>query len=339
MISKKKMGRWIIALWVLNLAFIFVAGAALIVFWERTPFASASAIIPTEAVMPTLTLPPASIVSPISPAYTFSITSNPPIPAATASPTRKPTITPYVYITDTPPPRPWMEGPLIIGYSVSGRPLDLYRFGNGPTVRMLVTGIHGGTEWNTIALADELIAYLADHPEVVPDNTTLYILRDLNPDGEARAHGPEGRTNDHGVDINRNFPVNWQTDWDKVGCWSLLPVTSGAYAGSEPETVALMIFIQQHKIDALISYHSAALGIFPGGIPPDKASTSLAQKLADVSDYPYPPVDTGCEYTGNLVDWASSKGIAAVDLELTNHTDTDFQDNLLVLKAFLNWKQ
>jgi predicted deacylase len=204
---------------------------------------------------------------------------------------------------------------------------------------MIVSGIHGGNEWNTISLADELIAHLHEHPETIPENTTLYILRNLNPDGEARAHGPEGRTNDHGVDLNRNFPANWQAEWDDDGCWTLLPVTSGTYAGSEPETVALMIFIQQRKIDALISYHSAALGIFPGGNPPDEASTSLALRLADVTDYSYPPVDTGCVYTGNLADWASSKGIAAVDLELSNHKDTDFQDNLLILKAFLNWKR
>jgi hypothetical protein len=100
-----------------------------------------------------------------------------------------------------------------------------------------------------------------------------------------------------------------------------------------------MIFIQQHKIDGLISYHSAALGIFPGGSPPDKFSVRLAEALSGVSDYSYPPLDTGCEYTGNLVDWASSKNIAAVDLELTNHRDTDFDQNLKVLKAFLNWKR
>jgi hypothetical protein len=141
------------------------------------------------------------------------------------------------------------------------------------------------------------------------------------------------------VDLNRNFPANWQAEWDRDGCWVLLPTTAGDYAASEPETVALMIFIQQHKIDALISYHSAALGIFPGGLPPDKYSVKLAKALARVSSYPYPPVDTGCTYTGTLSDWASSIGIASVDLELTDHTHTDFDENLLVLDAFLDWRR
>jgi hypothetical protein len=87
----------------------------------------------------------------------------------------------------------------------------------------------------------------------------------------------------------------------------------------------------------LINYHSAALGIFPGGQPPDEASISLAEAVAAVSDYPYPPVETGCVYTGQLIDWASDQGIAAIDIELTNHQDTDLWMNLRVLEAFLSW--
>jgi len=325
--SKGHLGGWVIALWAINAVCVLAVGVGIVFFWDRTPFASAAAAIPSEAVL--LELPTA----------TSFPTLRPPTQTPTPSPTRKPTITPYVYITDTPTPPPWMQGPLVIGYSVGGRPLELYRFGDGPIRRMIVAGIHGGNEWNTIALADELITYLSNHPEAVPENITLYILRSLNPDGEARGHDETGRTNDHGVDLNRNFPANWKAVWDKDGCWTLLPVTAGAYAGSEPETVSLMIFIQQHKIDGLISFHSAALGIFPGGSPPDKFSVRLAEALSGVSDYSYPPLDTGCEYTGNLVDWASSKNIAAVDLELTNHRDTDFDQNLKVLKAFLNWKR
>lgn len=105
-----------------------------------------------------------------------------------------------------------MRGLFIIGFSVGGRPLEVYQFGSGPSERLVVAGIHGGNEWNTIALANELIAHLQSHPEIIPADITLYILRDLNPDGEARGHGPEGRTNDHGVDLNRNWPANLQSE-------------------------------------------------------------------------------------------------------------------------------
>ena len=35
---------------------------------------------------------------------------------------------------------------------------------------------------------------------------------------------------------------------------------------------------------------------------------------------------------------AANQGIASLDLELTNHADTDFDMNLRVLNVFLNWK-
>ena len=81
----------------------------------------------------------------------------------------------------------------MIGWSVQNRPLEVYRFGTGTIERLIVAGMHGGSEFNTIQLADRLITYLRYHPEVVPNDKTLYILRDLNPDGEARAHNYLGQ--------------------------------------------------------------------------------------------------------------------------------------------------
>jgi len=228
---------------------------------------------------------------------------------------------------------------LVIGYSVEGRPLEAYRFGNGPLGRMIVAGIHGGYEWNTIALADELLAHLAEHPEIVPADVTLHILRSLNPDGEARSRGVHGRVNANGVDLNRNWQVHWQAAWPQAGCWKYTPITGGSGPASEKETRALMNFIVAANVEALISYHSAALGIFAGGLPSDAASLSLADAAAAVSDYPYPPLDTGCQYTGQLIDWASYNDIAALDIELTNHRDTDFKQNLDILNVFLNWRR
>jgi predicted deacylase len=225
----------------------------------------------------------------------------------------------------------------IIGYSREGRPLIVHSFGNGEQERMIVAGIHGGDEWNTIALANQLIEHLNQNPDLVPEGITLYILPNLNPDGEARAHNKYGRLNSNGVDLNRNFPVNWKMDWNRSGCWNSLPTSGGTGPGSEIETQALMEFIENHNIQALISYHSAALGVFPGGFPWEENSTRLAESIAEVTSYPFPPIDTGCTYSGTLADYAVSTGAAAVDLELTNHFDTDFDQNLPVLDVLLNF--
>lgn len=226
----------------------------------------------------------------------------------------------------------------VIGYSVTGQPLEIYRFGHGGRELLIVAGIHGGYEWNTILLAEALIAHVRDRSVEVPADVSLYILRSLNPDGEVRSHGYPGRANENGVDINRNWPVNWHPDWNRAGCWNYLPITAGAHPLSEPETAALLAFIVSHDIQAIISYHSAALGIFPGGSPASPESVRLAEAIASVSEYPYPPLDYGCEYTGQFADWASAQGIAAVDVELSTHDSIDLWVNLAILRAFLDFE-
>lgn len=263
-------------------------------------------------------------------------TQTPVPPTVTAEPSRVAT---RIAASVTPTPLVLTNGqrPETIGYSVEERPLQVYTFGDGKHERMIVAGIHGGDEWNTVTLANQLIQYLDQNTNIIPDDVKLYILPNLNPDGEARAHNKYGRLNHNGVDLNRNFPVNWKMDWDRAGCWNYLPTSGGTGPGSEAETQALMDFIGKHSLQVLISYHSAALGVFPGGLPPDKNSTRLAQSIAEVTSYRYPPIDTGCAYSGTLADYAVSTGAAAVDLELTDHIDTDFDQNLNVLDVLLNF--
>jgi protein MpaA len=254
--------------------------------------------------------------------------------------TPNPRYTPPVFETSTPFELSDGLRPTVIGFSLAARPIEVYTFGAGEREYLIVAGIHGGYEWNTIALANELIMHINENPGAIPTDVTLYIIRNMNPDGEAREHGLDGRVNNKGVDLNRNFPSdNWMKEWDRDGCWIYRPTTGGAYAGSEPETRSVMGFIRTHKITALISYHSAALGIFPGGVPWEPPSKELAEELSEATGYPYPPIDTGCEYTGTLADWAVENGVgAAVDMELRNHRDTDFEENLKALKVFLNFR-
>jgi hypothetical protein len=224
-----------------------------------------------------------------------------------------------------------------IGYSVEGRELTMYRFGSGESHRLIIAGIHGGYEYNTTDLAFELIAHIEKNPDTIPENITLFILPSLNPDGLAHSKWYEGRANANGVDLNRNWDFNWKHTWETNGCWAYLPIHGGEHPFSEPETAALRDFMVENKIAAIISYHSAALGIFAGGMPANSLSVPLAEAVSKVSPYPYPPLDFGCEMTGQFIDYAASHGIPALDVELANHRDTDFQINLRILDAFLNW--
>ncbi len=322
--TRKRLTRLVTALWVLNLVFALALAAA----WLVTSVEPVRALF----VSPTATATPTSTFAPTP---TSSLTPTV-LPSQTPSPTETltPTLTPTV--TDT--PIPFSEGPIVIGYSVENRPLEVYRFGTGPHGRLIVAGMHGGSEYNTILLADQLIEFVTQHPQIVPADVTLYILRALNPDGEAKSHSYEGRANANGVDLNRNWDANWQKTWDRTRCWNFTYVTGGTGPGSEPETQALMNFILAHPIEAIINYHSAALGIFAGGLPPEEDTLRLAEAVAAVTTYPWPPVDIGCIYTGGFTDWADEHGIPALDVELTDHTHTDFEMNLLVLNVLLDWK-
>ncbi len=322
--STKNLRRLVVGFWLVNL----IGGLLVAAAWFRMNSSAKATFI---------SQPPTASETPTRPAKLIFTSTKTLPPTETQSPTETPR--PTQISTETNTPVPFSEGSMTIGLSVKGLPLQVYRFGTGPTERLIVAGMHGGDEFNTVQLVEELMAYLGKHPEVVPADVTLYILHDLNPDGVARALNYLGRANANGVDLNRNWPANWQKDWPRAGCWTTTYVTGGKGPASEPETKALMTFIQSHSFDALINYHSAALGIFPGGLPPDDYSIRLAKAIAAVSTYPYPPIDTGCDYTGAFTDWTNDNNIASVDIELTNHTDTDFDMNLRILNVFLNWKR
>ncbi len=326
--ARKQLNGLVAGIWVANvLVFLIAVG---LYIWYNVPVpAQAENSAGSSALVPA---PPAETLTPKP-----SITPVPP-------PTQRPTITPWPTLSPGPSLTPSSLRPAnasVIGYSVENRPLEVYKYGSGPVHKLIVAGIHGGYEWNTVALADELILYLNDQAQRrIPSNTTLYILRSLNPDGLSRGRTAEGRANANNVDLNHNWPYDWRADWSRDGCFNELILTAGSGPGSEPEVQALTRFIQLIKPAALISYHSAALGIFPGGKPNFPPSVRLAKAVAAVSDYPYPPINTGCDYSGNLTDWAANtQGVPSIDIELTDHKYTDFEQNLRILQVFLEWEQ
>ena len=158
-------------------------------------------------------------------------------PQLTATEETTPTAAPSLTPEPEPSATPQGSRPDIIGYTVAGRPLTMYRYGDGPSRRLIIAGIHGGYEWNTIALAHQLMSHLTVHPETIPPDVSLYLLPALNPDGEARSSSYEGRANENGPRSgrssgqrlaagatclsteeraprrNRRWPLSWISSW------------------------------------------------------------------------------------------------------------------------------
>jgi predicted deacylase len=84
-------------------------------------------------------------------------------------------------------------GKEIIGVSLQGRPIEAYTFGDGDTHLLLVGGMHGGYEWNSVLLAWAVKDFLANQPQEIPRGLTVTVIPTLNPDGVVAVLGKEGR--------------------------------------------------------------------------------------------------------------------------------------------------
>ena len=103
------------------------------------------------------------------------------------------------------------------------------------------------------------------------DSTRIHILPSMNPDGYNKAHegdaqGTHGRTNMHGVDLNRNFPDRF---------------VSRTQPRRQPETLAVMDWLEDYPFVLSANLHNGAL----------------------VANYPYDNSDSGhSHYTASPDD-------------------------------------
>lgn len=126
----------------------------------------------------------------------------------------------------------------VVGHSVRGRAIVAFRSGEpDPALRVLVFGNVHGDERAGIRVARRLIRIGAPH------RAETWVVPTLNPDGTAAGT----RGNAHGVDLNRNFPFDWQ------------PLGGGEYSGSgplsEPESRAARRLIARLRPDLTIWLH------------------------------------------------------------------------------------
>jgi hypothetical protein len=160
---------------------------------------------------------------------------------------------------------------VVIGRSVRGRPIRAYRLG-APRLarRVLVVGNIHGDEPAGLEVTRRLIARARGH------GASLWVVPTLNPDGLAAGT----RHNARDVDLNRNFPSEWDAT---LG-------VSGGRPLSEPEARAAARLIRRLRPAVTIWFHQPQHLVRAGG----RRSVHVARRYARLTgarfrDLPSPP--------------------------------------------------
>jgi protein MpaA len=171
----------------------------------------------------------------------------------------------------------------IIGRSVLGRPIVVYRVGDPHAAhRVLVVGCIHGDE----CVGFPIIAKLRRSAPI--PGVELWLVPSVNPDGR-RAHT---RGNAHGVDLNRNFSVAWRR----------IPRSSRYYSGprpfSEPESRVVRDLVTRMTPSLSIWFHQ------PERTVRDADRSPLAQRYARYVGLPFRPLATP---PGSATAWTKAR--------------------------------
>lgn len=235
-----------------------------------------------------------------------------------------------------------------IGSSVEGRSIEAFSFGEGEKEVVLVGGIHGGYEWNSVLLAYAFMDHFAVNPSLIPEGVRVTVIPNANPDGVFKVVQKEGRFyindvpvgdvsagrfNARGVDLNRNFDCKWQPE----ASWRGSSVSAGTAAFSEPEAQALRDFFVSEQPKVAVFLHSQAGAVYASecmnGVLPETLASM--QVYAEAAGYAAVPSFNAYPVTGDIEGWLASVGIPAITVELTTHTSLEWEKNRAGVEALL----
>lgn len=235
-----------------------------------------------------------------------------------------------------------------IGYSVEKRQINAVSIESGERNVILIGGIHGGYEWNTIVLARRIMEYYIENTQEIPAGYSLHFIPNMNPDGLYKITGGKpidkvnfaekntvpGRFNANGVDLNRN----WDDDeWKPTSYWGHRVVDAGESPFSEPETRIVRDFILERDPELIIFFQSAANGIWYGGKQDMwEPARRFAEAYSQASGYPLPEGTDGpvsYEITGSASGYLYSRGIPTLTIELETHLQIEYERNRAGVKA------
>jgi len=172
-----------------------------------------------------------------------------------------------------------------IGKSVDGQQIWAARITNSfvisekPKQAVIFDSMHHAREVMTPEVTLDIVDYLTKNYESDPkvkkwvDSYEIWVVPMVNPDGNNKVWNNssmwrKNTRNGYGVDVNRNYPYEWNACNGSSGSTSS-ETYRGPSAGSEPETQALMNLASRVKPMFNISYHSfSEIVIYPYGCSP-----------------------------------------------------------------------
>jgi carboxypeptidase T len=190
-----------------------------------------------------------------------------------------------------------------LGKSVEGRPIwaikisDLASLEEPHEAAILFDGLHHAREVMTIEVAVDIIETLVSgyrkDPQITRwvDDYAIWVVPITNPDGLHRVWNQNNmwRKNvrdGHGVDLNRNYPYDWNSCNGSSG-FRYSPTYRGPAPASEPETQAMIEFTKKIRPVFNLSFHAyGEMVLYPfgckGKFTPDRQLVeALGKKLAD----------------------------------------------------------
>lgn len=220
----------------------------------------------------------------------------------------------------------------VLGTSVNGADIVAYHFGTGETELLFIGGIHGGYSPNTIELAEELVSYYTENEAELPENVTVTIIPNMNPDGATKS-GAAGRFNANNVDLNRNFDC----EWSETGVWRSQEVSGGSETFSEPESEAIKNYVNEYKPAAAVVWFSAEGKVYPSACEetPDRNSVELAATYATAAGYGAAAEFDAYAITGDMVNWLAKRNIPAISVLLSDHENAELTKNQKGVEAVI----
>jgi len=247
-----------------------------------------------------------------------------------------------------------------------------------PEAELAFLGCHHAREWISVEVPFLFARYLLEHysdPAVksIVDRSEVWIVPLVNPDGLEyslhhyrywRKNRRQNADGSYGVDLNRNYGLNWGYDNTGSSPNPASEVYRGVAAFSEPETQAVRDLFWQRHFRAMISFHSfSQVILYPWGYtdnPTDQdgllagIAAAMSQRMRQVNGRVYDFGRAGGSLyltNGDTADWSyGTAGIPSYTIELPPvdelgggffNAETDiqpiFRENLPAMLYLVEW--